>query len=56
MGGSWEEAYPKSQKQIFQKPTLTIKLDPLKFVPFNSSWREGGFQNLEGWGPLRKFA
>ena len=56
MRGSWEEAYPKSQKQIFQKPTLPIKLDPLKFVPFNSYWREGGFQNLKGWKPLRKFA
>ena len=54
MGGSWEEAYPKSQKQIFQKPTLPIKLDPLKFVPLNSYWREGGFQNLRGWGAPQK--
>ena len=55
MGGAWEETHSHSQKQIFQKPTLPIKLDALKFVPLNSYWREGGLQNLKGWGPLEKF-
>ena len=50
MEGAWEEPHPHSQKQIFQKPTLPIKLDALKFAPLNSYWREGFFQNLKGWG------
>ena len=55
MEGAWEDAYPDSQREIFRKPTLPIKLDPLKFAPLNSYWREGGFQNMKGQGSLRKF-
>ena len=50
MGGAWEEVHPRSQKEILQKPTITIKLDALKFVPINSYWGERDFKNLKGWG------
>ena len=32
---------------MFQKPTLPIKFDALKFLPLTSYWREAVFQ---GWG------
>ena len=51
MGRAWEEPHPHSQKQIFQKTTLPIKLYAPNFVPHNSYWREGSFQNLCGLGP-----
>ena len=44
---AWEETHPHSQKQIFQKPTLPIKLDALKFVSLYSYWIEGGLQLLK---------
>ena len=50
MEGAWEKVHPRSQKEILQKPTITIKLDALKLVPINSYWGERDFKNLKGWG------
>ena len=48
MGEVWEEAHLHSQKGIFQKPTLPVEYDALKFAALTSQWTEGGFQ---GWVP-----
>ena len=46
-----EGSPPLIKVNISEKPTLSIKLDALKFLVLNSYWREGGFLNSKGWGP-----